>query len=285
MSSNRIRSVQFHDRLLNPAEAELWLNVTVERPREGELRGRLMGPRCRYASTVEVAYPVRQRPAATVKEGTLGLRVLIPEPSYWDPESPFLYEGPLELWEVGQRVHEIKLRHGFRVLNLGPRGLYCNGRAVGLRGVRITAVSDEEALRLRAAGYNLFLTPVREETAGVWDVADRLGFLVLGEVDDPAGSGKLSEVLGSRPSSLGWVRTAKAPADPLPLRFGQVAGRRWERKLLAVAPGELVVCAEELLPELGALENPKLVIRHGAPPLAEEPVAGVLGWINVAAAA
>jgi hypothetical protein len=283
MSSNRIRSVQFHDRLLNPAEAELWLNVTVERPGEGELRGRLMGPRCRYASTVEVAYPVRQRPAATVKEGTLGMRVLIPEPSYWDPESPFLYEGPLELWEGGHRVHEIKLRHGFRVLNLGPRGLYCNGRAVELQGVPVRAVLDEEALRLRAEGYNLFLAPVREESAGVWDVADRLGFLVLGEMPGQRDNGKLLEVLGNRPSSLGWVMD-EIPGEPTPLRFGQIAGRRL-RKPVAVTPGELVVCAEEILPELAALENPKLVIRHGAPPLAEEPVAGVLGWINASARA
>src|SRR5207249_10692960 len=98
MPANPIRSVQMYDRLLNPAEAELWLNVLLAGPTTRlELRGRLMGPRCRFASTVEVAYPLRPRSGPTGRDDLRGLRVLIPEPSYWDPESPFLYEGTLDV--------------------------------------------------------------------------------------------------------------------------------------------------------------------------------------------
>src|SRR5207302_1702878 len=125
--------------------------------------------------------------------------------------------------------------------------------------VRVTALSEDEALRLRAGGFNLLLAPVREETAGVWDVADRLGFLVLGQVGDPHESGKLLEVLGSRPSSLGWLRPAP-PNEPaaggLPLRFGQLAGRHVDRAPVSAPPGELLVCAAELLPELAGVDNP-----------------------------
>src|SRR5205823_26348 len=49
--------------ILNPAEAEVHfafdLREEVQRP---ELRGRLTGPRCPYATTVEIAYPVRPLP-------------------------------------------------------------------------------------------------------------------------------------------------------------------------------------------------------------------------------
>ncbi len=55
---NRIRQIEVRDRSLIPAEAEVWITVTPEHHTPTtEVRGRLMGPRCPYASTVEVAYP------------------------------------------------------------------------------------------------------------------------------------------------------------------------------------------------------------------------------------
>jgi len=61
---NGIRRIDVCDRSLVPAEAEVWITVTPERPApEAEVRGRLMGPRCLFAETVEVAYPLRPLPA------------------------------------------------------------------------------------------------------------------------------------------------------------------------------------------------------------------------------
>src|SRR4051794_3816870 len=104
--ANRIREVQVHDRSVIPAEAEVWVRVVPERLTPAtEVRGRLMGPRCAYASTVEVAYPLRPLgppvgnglravPAARGGERPpcrwgnddapgLTLRVVIPEASLW----------------------------------------------------------------------------------------------------------------------------------------------------------------------------------------------------------
>src|SRR5687768_8525338 len=98
--SNAIRRVVVRDRSLSPSGAELWVTVEAESDAPGaEVRGRLMGPRCLYASTVEVAYPLRPFPRHPEGLPPLTRRVVIPEPSFWDAESPFLYEGPVELWE------------------------------------------------------------------------------------------------------------------------------------------------------------------------------------------
>src|SRR5262245_11376218 len=97
---NRIYRLEVRDRLIDPNSPEVWISVTPERASPTtELRGRLMGPRCLYASTVEVAYPLR--PFHDMPDGLEGLarRVIIPEASFWDPISPFLYQGPLELWD------------------------------------------------------------------------------------------------------------------------------------------------------------------------------------------
>src|SRR5689334_4063070 len=91
-------SVSLRDAVLSPVEADVRITFTFRRPVDGlEVRGRLMGPRCRYASTVEVAYPFRPLPAPQ-DQVALPARVLIPEPSLWEPTCPFLYEGPVELW-------------------------------------------------------------------------------------------------------------------------------------------------------------------------------------------
>src|SRR5262245_52982530 len=116
---NRIVRVTLLDRASSTARAEVLVVVRVETPvRQLQLRGRLMGPRCAFASTVEVAYHLR--PAAEQAGGVdLRARVVIPEPSLWDPQSPFLYSGPIELWDQGGRLDVVQVRHGLRQFRPG----------------------------------------------------------------------------------------------------------------------------------------------------------------------
>ena len=100
--SNRIRQIVVRDHRLDPAEAEVWITVVPEELTETtRVAGRLMGPRCPYSATVEVAYPLRtwKREDEEADAKSLTMRVVIPEASLWEPESPFLYQGPVELWQ------------------------------------------------------------------------------------------------------------------------------------------------------------------------------------------
>jgi len=175
--SNRIRHIQIDNICLVPAEAELRLRVELEQVTPTtEVRGRLMGPRCPYSSTVEIAYPLR--PARDSDPGQLAYRVIIPEANLWDPVSPFLYEGPVELWEDGQRLDEVHVSHGLRSLTVGVRGLRINGRPFPLRGREVEHVTEEQLREWRAEGINLLVSRNGEIT-GLWELADRLGFMVL----------------------------------------------------------------------------------------------------------
>jgi hypothetical protein len=219
---NRIRQIEVCDRSLIPAEAEVWITVTPERHTSAtEVRGRLMGPRCPYASTVEVAYPFRPLPPDRTLPGSTGvtMRVVIPEASLWEPESPFLYQGPIELWQDGQRCDQVKLSHGLRSFRLDERGLRVNSRPLTLRGRTVSACSDEEAIALRQAGYNLLVVPVDADTLPVWERADRLGFFVLGQLRDSSEQTLRHVALLSRQTScLGWlIEEGKHPSlDRLP---------------------------------------------------------------------
>src|SRR5438445_10253261 len=99
-----IRTLEVQEHRLTTAEAEVWLQVVPEqRSQTTEVRGRFVGPRCSGRSTVEVAYPLRPVPGGAQGLHDLAMRVVIPEPSLWAPQSPYQYEGTVELWDEGER--------------------------------------------------------------------------------------------------------------------------------------------------------------------------------------
>src|SRR5262245_65678426 len=110
--SNRIREVKLVQKRLSAAEAELWVVVEPERrTATTEVRGRVVGPRCPGVETIEVAYPLR--PLAGGEGGPLTLRLVVPEPNLSTSERPYLYEGPVELWEEGERCDVRPVAAGF----------------------------------------------------------------------------------------------------------------------------------------------------------------------------
>jgi len=86
--ANQIRDIVVRDHRLDPAESEVWITVEPEeRTETTRIGGRLMGPRCPYSSTVEVAYPLRpwnKEPGEDSAEN-LTMRVIIPEASLCEP--------------------------------------------------------------------------------------------------------------------------------------------------------------------------------------------------------
>lgn len=205
---NQIRRVSVQDHSVIPAEAEVRVEVYPGWVDTGTaVRGRLMGPRCRYASTVEVAYRFRPLLVPTGRDSLL-VRAIIPEASLWEPECPHLYEGVVELWQNETQVDVVPLRHGLRHFAMGPRGLRVNGKVVTLRGREVGSLTEVEASVLRGAGVNLLMVPVEEATRSVWDLADRLGFLVLGRITRTEELEAARELSGHA-SALGWMLAAE----------------------------------------------------------------------------
>ncbi|HEY7329437.1 MAG TPA: hypothetical protein VH592_17495 [Gemmataceae bacterium] len=205
---NRIRRIEVIDYSLDPVTAEVWISVHPEHhAATTEVRGRLMGPRCLYSNTVEVAYPLRPMSSHHEQCGPSGLtvRAPIPEACLWEPQCPFLYQGPVELWQEGQLADRVSLSHGLRSLKRNEHGLLVNGRPLTLHGRRIGVCSDLEAAKLRQSGYNLVIAPVAANSLSVWEQADRFGFLVLGQLGECAEETRLMESLRGHASCLGWL--------------------------------------------------------------------------------
>jgi hypothetical protein len=239
---NSILRVEVRDHSLVPTEAEVLITVVPRFLDAGtEVRGRFMGPRCRFAQTVEVAYHFRPLLIPT-GQSALTVRAIIPEASFWEPQSPHLYAGPVELWQDGQRCQVVQLRHGLRHLTLGPRGLRLGGRRLRLRGRSVPALDEPSALALRQAGFNLAVVPVADDTRSAWEVADRVGLFVLGRLAaEQAPPGELA----AHPSCLGWLL---GPERGVLTDQGKGQFRAVRPAELAAAPADLPLLLVEAAP-------------------------------------
>lgn len=119
--ANRILDVQMEIRRLDPLEAEIWIAVTAERVGPAtEIRGRMIGPKCEITTTIEVAYPLRPTAHRRGEGPDYAARVVIPEPSLWEPQHPFVYDAVIELWEEGECRDQRKIT-GFRLVQPGTK--------------------------------------------------------------------------------------------------------------------------------------------------------------------
>ncbi len=114
--SNRLRQVTAQLHRLSAAEAEVWLLIEAEQVTSTtEVRGRLVGPRCLGVSTIEVAYPLRPFPQPPQDLPALSRRVVIPEPSLWETQHPFVYRAIVELWQDGRSCDRAEFDYGLRM--------------------------------------------------------------------------------------------------------------------------------------------------------------------------
>jgi hypothetical protein len=194
----RIDDVTIKPVRLTPTEAELAVEVTYSpAPAACELHGRLMGPTCAYSTTVEVAYPIRKSRVSEDDPRKLIGRVIIPEPSWWDPDSPFLYTAVVELWSDTGKIDATRFSCGLRTAKLTPNGLWWNGRSLDLQTKLTASQTEAEWVHARAEGFNGVKVPASVAGAA-WDYGDRFGLLIV--PDQPARVDTIRH-----PSALGWM--------------------------------------------------------------------------------
>jgi hypothetical protein len=287
---NRIHSVGGNDLSVTPTEAEILFTVfTEEVTPTTEVVGRMVGPRCRFASTVEVAYPLK--PAARHLQGppSLMLRSVIPEPCLWDLESPFLYRVQIELRQDGECCDRAQFDRGIRTLKTGRDRCTLNGRPLMLRGTTQVPDTHGDGLPLRAAGYNLILAPIEKPLT--WFAAYECGLFVLGRLPFTERAAMQARIVGGQVSSFGWLLTkefleAKHGRQEFLSRLRQLQlpiGIEIDQPPPDPLPDvDFVVCSEATLAELARINLPRIVMRGSqdnspAPSAAPQ---STWGWID-----
>jgi|RhiMethySRZTD1v2_1073278.scaffolds.fasta_scaffold4035373_1 hypothetical protein len=111
----KIEQLTIQQKRLSPAEAELWVVVHVrEIGSTTQIRGNMSGPFCANVQTIQVAYSLKPIKPPGFADNVLVGRILIPEPNLWTTETPFVYEGNVELWDDGKLAGSKPFRAAFK---------------------------------------------------------------------------------------------------------------------------------------------------------------------------
>ena len=277
--TNRIRDVYVINHRLDPHETELRVLVEVEKLTPmTEIKGRLLGPRSAYASTVEIAYPLRE----VGRDGPIEMRVVIPEACWWEPKTPFLYQGPVELWQDGELCERVEISHGIRWVQLTSKGLRLNGKPFGLRGRLVDPEFNEGRVSaLRDADMNLLLTARFDATLGSLGIADRLGIFVLVDWMDYLESLLHdAKTLNKHASCLGCITHRSEWIDPTMLKVIEPLLMGVSNTADEIPAGAaFMTCTYDELTKLTNIDMPKIVFARQMPrPLPTRP--DVIGWIE-----
>lgn len=248
----------------DPAKAELHLQYTgMEAFDATSWKGSVIGPYCHGRQTIAIAHTL---------EASSGdaFTVRIPEPCYWSPEVPFLYEVVLE-------SSQLKYRHrwGLQSLTIKRNQFQLNQEKLALRGVRFTQpLTTELANRLKHDHVNLLVTPLSHEAATIAQVGSELGLYVLYEVnpDEDELLWHAESTLFQHISTLGFVLPQSAMQNPQLWHNAMLHLHRQRRDVfigisietvpLSMVQGhvEFILSPVQFMPDLAAVKMPALVL-------------------------
>ncbi|MDZ4781882.1 MAG: hypothetical protein SGJ19_16650 [Planctomycetia bacterium] len=123
----------------SPAEARVYVRLRVDKPEAfHRLRGEITGPFSRYARTLSAT---TRFDVAVAGREVLAQRVL-PDPCFWTPELPYLYQVRLTLERAGQCIWSDERTFGIRRLGVRGRRLYFEAKNWVLRGAFVEELAD-----------------------------------------------------------------------------------------------------------------------------------------------
>jgi hypothetical protein len=121
----------------NPAEARVYAQAALEKSHRDAMKnfqitGHLIGPQCEFAHTLPARIPFLPRSS----NQTLLAEAVVPDPCFWTPELPFLYQAVLQVSDnqTSARMEENKIV-GIRRLGIRGRELFFDGKRFVARGV------------------------------------------------------------------------------------------------------------------------------------------------------
>src|SRR5690606_35302259 len=127
----------------------------------------------------------------------------VPNPQLWSPDEPNLYSLNVSLYQKGKKIDEYQTSVGFRNLKFDPdEGFYLNGKNMKLKGVCIhhdagalgaavpREVWERRLQKMKDAGCNAIRMSHYPHQDYLYDLCDKMGFLVMDEAFDEWEIGK-----------------------------------------------------------------------------------------------
>jgi hypothetical protein len=141
------------------------------------LAGRLVGPTCAHAATLQAAYAFVDRGPGTPRLA----EAVVPEPCFWTPEMPHVYRAEIELREGGRELARVARPFGIRPLGAAGQKLVYTGKGWVLRAVSLDELTNVDLSQFRDADTAMF---IRNPDDALCEAASRSGVLLVAALDD-----------------------------------------------------------------------------------------------------
>lgn len=193
---------------LTPARAYVY--ARLPRPADDAgltLVGQVRGPRCRLAHTLPVTSPLIDLGPGP----TLLAQALIPDPVFWSPDLPAIYDVTVNLLRGTEIIATAQRQIGLRSLGVRGRNLFLNGKRWVLRGVheyatRSSAIEQWHEVQAAYATDSF-------QTANL-SLASECGVLAIVHVADPCNdSHQRIRQLATFPAAAIAIIDEPLPAD------------------------------------------------------------------------
>ncbi|MEX0938884.1 MAG: hypothetical protein WDZ59_13565 [Pirellulales bacterium] len=247
----------------SPAAANVYAQASGDLPPDARLTGSVGGPTCAYARTLAATMPLRDRgPGPTPLA-----EAIVPDPCFWTPELPYLYQVDVELRRGEQLIARQRHLLGIRPLAVRGSDLRLAGTRWVLRGAMRDAVDERPLAAWHAAGAAMLVTNPDD---ALCDEASRVGVLVIARLSGDRASCEQELARVARWPAVGvavldeWDGQAPRPRNLL------LAQRRDATDNEPVAPwADLALCeggsADDLIRFVRECRVPCLTRRRGGP--------------------
>ncbi len=227
-----------------------------------KLTGSLTGPTCEYAATLPATCSL-----VDAGPGPMPLaKGLVPDPCYWTPSMPHLYQATVEIQRSGQTVGVVERTFGMRPLAASGRGLRFGSKSWVVRGARRETLTVDELSEWHAAEVAVLISAPDD---ALCEAASRQGVLLLAELTAP--DRREIRRLVRWPAVGALVLPSETSSVPGGLGHNVILGQRFAfGATVHTAPwADVALCEVDSHAELppGALDcdRPVLVIRPEEP--------------------
>lgn len=125
---------------LTPARATVYARLEGLQNSEGlTLSGFVRGPRCYYSKTLPATFRLLDAGPGP----SLLAKSLIPDPSYWSPETPHIYDVTVELRKGADVIASEVRQIGFKPLGISGRFFTWEGKPWILRGISTSSAREK----------------------------------------------------------------------------------------------------------------------------------------------
>jgi hypothetical protein len=221
-----------------PAEARIYARIPAAGlPAGTRLTGSVRGPNSVHSKTLPATFPLVDRGPGKDRVA----EAVVPDPCFWMPDAPFLYEVRVSLEVGGQDWAQAEQLLGIRPFGSNHRRLILEGKPWVLRACEPSAFAPDDLPKWQQAKQSLFLTAPND---AVCRMASEKGAAILARVDGPDAHAELRRLARWPAVMLAVLPTDFEPGESPPsnltlaVQLGMGKPPAWAKVVLVEPTGK-----------------------------------------------